>query len=655
MRGIGSEKLVKFRGTVDIVARCAKTKKEARWRFQALYCPSCPENLISLSALGDNKSKELKLRTSREGWCGEFVINSPDGKSHRWCAAEHPQLKGIVCVNILGPTRVVRAGKPEKPVVAEAPRSRLPRSIRVHASIATALSNSDAAGVTRGVQELEENAILSAGAGGVSTFDEIAYRRARENLHQHVALGHYVNGKALQRAVNEGMISLPGVKSDFFTEPHDKRCQQCAITNTRGTGITRRRVNTSTIMPFAHFKCDFKFVTKVELSDGNENIKDVLGHRRQSAFLPQEGSMPKTVLLVVDSSTRMAFSASCASRNQRDVKAAMASILAQIRGVVANMRVLTGDPMCCSVHKFSGDDDPSLWAGCREAILEAGSYFANVQAFSDGLPPLPTINENNMAQAASNGINEANERAISRIWRSIALQSSHIYSSQFMSIEAFHHATRLANILPKTDENGDMYTPYNRLTGGTARGDLFFPFGAIGYYIDQNASKTSPTRRRPCLYLSTLIEVPHDREKRHVSQFLVLDWFHAQNNQPQHWKKRTIYASFIAHDIAPSDIESVFHKYEAELTANLAPMEAFLRDAEDDVHAAPTPQQPIRQRPPPLQNGIGGARSSCVLVEIDESDATRGGADIDARKEKNNAVEAVATGVVGENEKNTTV
>ena len=58
---------------------------------------------------------------------------------------------------------------------------------------------------------------------------------------------------------------------------------------------------------------------------------------------------------------------------------------------------------------------------------------------------------------------------------------------------------------------------------------VFYPFGVIGYYIDRKEPKTSPVRRRPCLYLSTLLEPPRPGNGKPHYQFLVLDWLHAQN------------------------------------------------------------------------------------------------------------------------------
>jgi len=101
IQGIGNEKVVNSKGTVDIMVQCPETEQGVRWRFLALYCPSCPVNLISLSAIGTRKQQELKFRNSREGWNGEFTISSPDGKTHRLCAKEHPRMHGIVCVEVL--------------------------------------------------------------------------------------------------------------------------------------------------------------------------------------------------------------------------------------------------------------------------------------------------------------------------------------------------------------------------------------------------------------------------------------------------------------------------------------------------------------------------------------------------------------------------
>ena len=506
---------------------------------------------------------------------------------------------------------------------------------------------------TRGVQELEEDTLsrydTMRGANdveanplprpgtmrGVRELEEAVYERARRNLHQHAALGHFADGRKLKQAVDAGMISLSGVQADFFDESHFKRCAQCRLSNTRSRGISHKRADTSNVAPFAHFKCDFISVSKMELSEGNENIASVLGHTAYRTVFPQEGLMSNLVLLVVDVSTRMAFSATCKSKNTPDVRTAMTKILGRIRSVAADMRILTKDATCCSVHKFSGDDDKSIWAGAEEAVTAQGGYFSISNAISEGdiggQSIQPTTHDNNMAyaQAVSNGINEANGRAIRRIWRSTSLQSSHIYLSQFLMLECYHHSVRVSNILPKTDENKNVYTPYHRLTGGTAPGDVFYPFGVIGFYIDRKEPKSSPVRRRPCIYLSTLLEVPRTGNGKPHYQFLVLDWMHAQNNQPRHWKQRTIHAQFIRHDTAPTDIRSAFQKYSDELTRKLAPLEATLCDVVET--AQPTPRQPVQPRPPQPQGGTGGAQSSCRLVEIDEPSTTRGGVVDDAR------------------------
>ncbi|CAL6337167.1 unnamed protein product [Bathycoccus prasinos] len=172
----------------------------------------------------------------------------------------------------------------------------------------------------------------------------------------------------------------------------------------------------------------------MELGEGKENLATILGHTQHRNFLSQESLMPKMALLVVDVSTRMAFSASCKSKNEPDVHKATESILTQIRGIAANMRILTRDPMYCSVHLFSGDDDRSIWAGVKAAVTARGGLFETTNAIAEGdiggHAVDPTAHENNMAyaQAVSNGINEANGRAIRRIWRSTALQSSHYTS-----------------------------------------------------------------------------------------------------------------------------------------------------------------------------------------------------------------------------------
>ncbi|CAL6414308.1 unnamed protein product [Bathycoccus prasinos] len=87
--------------------------------------------------LETEKQQEPKLRNSRKGWNGEFTINLPDGKSHRWCAKEHPQMHGIVCVEVLGVTRTIRVEVPKTPAEADAPVCALPSTVRVHAIIRT--------------------------------------------------------------------------------------------------------------------------------------------------------------------------------------------------------------------------------------------------------------------------------------------------------------------------------------------------------------------------------------------------------------------------------------------------------------------------------------------------------------------------------------
>ena len=516
VQGIGSTKIVNRKGMVDIIVQCPETERKIRWRFFALYCPSCPANLISLSAAGDGNS--VDFQNSQKGWSGRITITSPDGKTRTLCAEEHPSMQGLVCVEVLRPTFQLGEKMPETPDEPDARAVVVPRTICVDETTSIALSSLIVNDGTRGVQELEEdtlsrfeteggaNAIeeelsLPCGTctlGGRLSLQEAAYARACKNGHVHAAMGHFQNVTKLKKAVEGGMITLPKVAKGFFTEPHASRCLQCNLSNTRETGITHRRVPTSKVKPFAHFKCDLVFVSMSQLSEVVGHAK-ALGHVRPPDFLRQEALLPKTVLLVVDVCTRMAFSETCDSKSQTSVRKAMDSILDRIQGVIADMRILTKEDGACSVHKFSGDDDRSMWSGIRESIEARRGFFAKDIEVLAGNAIQPTIQVNNMpyAQAASNGINEANGRTIRRIWRSMSLQSSHIYLSQYMMLECYHHATHLANILPKEDENGTLYTPYHRLCGGTARGDMFHPFGVIGFYIDQQAPKSSPLRRRP--------------------------------------------------------------------------------------------------------------------------------------------------------------
>jgi len=103
---------------------------EMRLALEVRYLERCLER--------GGKYRFLRLETEKlQGWNGEFTINLPDGKSHRWCAKEHPQMHGIVCVEVLGVTRTIRVGVPKTPAEADAPVCALPSTVRVHAIIRT--------------------------------------------------------------------------------------------------------------------------------------------------------------------------------------------------------------------------------------------------------------------------------------------------------------------------------------------------------------------------------------------------------------------------------------------------------------------------------------------------------------------------------------
>jgi hypothetical protein len=137
IQGIGNKKVVSRKGIVDIMVQCPETEQEVRWRFLALCCPSCPVNLIALSAIGDGKRQKLNFWNSRKGWNGEFTINSPDGKTHKMCAKEHPRMKGIVCVEVLGATHSLTVGAPKKPDKTDAQVRALPKEVRIRHQIGT--------------------------------------------------------------------------------------------------------------------------------------------------------------------------------------------------------------------------------------------------------------------------------------------------------------------------------------------------------------------------------------------------------------------------------------------------------------------------------------------------------------------------------------
>jgi len=169
VQGIGSTKVVNKKGMVDIIVQCPETEKEIRWRFFALYCPSCPANLISLSATGDGNT--VDFQNSKKGWTGRLTITSPDGKTHTLCAKEHLNMQGLVCVEVLRPTFQPGEEMPETPDEPGARSVVLPEKIRVDEYTSTALSSLIVNDGTRGVQELEEDTLsrleTERGANGV--------------------------------------------------------------------------------------------------------------------------------------------------------------------------------------------------------------------------------------------------------------------------------------------------------------------------------------------------------------------------------------------------------------------------------------------------------------------------------------------------------
>ena len=339
-----------------------------------------------------------------------------------------------------------------------------------------------------------------------------------------------------------------------------------------------------------------------------------------------ENTRAITILLAVDVSSRFTWAAICASRHEENVAKAMANIITQKDRAAANLRVLTGDLSKGTTVKYSGDDDHTLWAGVRNQLAkyrqDLGYGDGEVEAFAQ---------DNNIpyAQAASNGINEATGRTIGTIWRAIIMQSRHIYENSYLMTHAYLHAVTLSNVLPKRDENGDDYTPYNRLSGGMANADLFYPFGTIGYFVDPTKSKLAPDRRVPCLYLGTEIEIPHalDAETglpaHHQYQYKVIEWRRLMNSTDIPEPRRTIHAVFMNQEVMPADVTSAFKKYEADLTFRLTPIDNALRAPGEQLHV---PRQPTAgARPPPRRTDDGSTRSSRRLEESVQPAPTRGG------------------------------
>ena len=206
VQGIGSTKVVNKKGMVDIIVQCPETEKEIRWRFFALYCPSCPANLISLSATGDGNN--VDFQNSQKGWSGRLTITSPDGKTHTLYAEERLNMQGLVCVEVLRPTFQLGEETPETPNESGTISVVVPERIRVDEYTSTALSSLIVNDGTRGVQELEEDTLsrleTERGANGVEeelplpcgpctpegklSLREAAYDRACKNAQVHATL-----------------------------------------------------------------------------------------------------------------------------------------------------------------------------------------------------------------------------------------------------------------------------------------------------------------------------------------------------------------------------------------------------------------------------------------------------------------------------------
>ncbi|CAL6275569.1 unnamed protein product [Bathycoccus prasinos] len=227
-------------------------------------------------------------------------------------------------------------------------------------------------------------------------------------------------------------------------------------------------------------------------------------------------------------------------KNEPDVHKATESILTQIRGIAANMRILTRDPMYCSVHLFSGDDDRSIWAGVKAAVTAGEDYSKTTNAIAEG-------------SIGGHAVDPPHTRIT---WRTL-----------------------------DTDENKrDLaHTPYNRLTGGTAPGNVFYPFGVIGYYIDRKDENFTCSEAAIGIYLSTLLEPPRPGNGKPHYQFLV-------------WIGCTLRTTNAA----------------LEAAHNLR-----------NTNATTATQQ-----------GTGGAQSSDRLAEIEEPSTTRGSVVDDAKREK---------------------
>ena len=586
--GVGGQQKATIKGLAHVVVETLDGQL-VRWAFPAVYQPLCPENLIAV-----RDSDGLNIWNDRGVFHAKFSIVATDGSTRQIKIREHPRIEGVPCVDIRATSRRQR-NRPDE----EAPKELdVPAVVNINHSMT-------------GVMGAEFQAL-------------------RTNQLKHASLGHFANGSALRRAVENGSLKITANK-EFFDQDQRNRCQQCLLTSRRDKrGITRQRVATSGIAPFAHLKLDFKFLARSVRTPG---LPGVLGHGEGNISMitsvpSDENTRPITILLAVDVSTRFSWAAICGSRHEENVAKAMANIITQKDRAAANLRVLTGDLRKGTTVKYSGDDDHTVWAGVRNELakhrMDLGYGDGEIEAFAQ---------DNNIpyAQAASNGINEANGRTIGTIWRAMIMQSRHIYENPYLMAHAYLHAVSLSNVLPKRDENGDAYTPYNRLCGGTANADVFYPFGTIGYFVDPTKSKLSPDRRVPCLYLGTDIEIPHamdattGRPVNHHYQYKVIEWRRLMHSIDIPEPRRTIHAVFMNQEVMPADVTSAFKQYEAELTLRLAPIDDALHAPGEQPHV---PRQPMAgARPPPRRADDGRTRSSRELEGSIEPAPSRGGVD----------------------------
>ena len=188
--GVGGQQKATIKGLAHVVVETLDGQP-VRWAFPAVYQPLCPENLIAV-----RDSDGLNIWNDRGVFHAKFSIVATDGSTRQIKIREHPRIEGVPCVDIRATSRRQR-NRPDE----EAPKELdVPAVVNINHSMT-------------GVMGAEFQAL-------------------RTNQLKHASLGHFANGSALRRAVENGSLKITANK-EFFDQDQRNRCQQCLLTSRR--------------------------------------------------------------------------------------------------------------------------------------------------------------------------------------------------------------------------------------------------------------------------------------------------------------------------------------------------------------------------------------------------------------------------------------